>query len=253
MAEVDAALRALVADVDAAIFDVDDATFSARIVATIDRSTVPTPAVRRGRRRRAIAIAIIGVLVGGGVATPAVADWVRMRIGGVEIQRRDVPAGSRLGSGLELGRRVTLAEARQEVPFVVRRIDAIATAPEVWVDTSGTIPVVSLVYPSAPKLPVTRAGVGLLLQEFAAPLGSNSVMTKFAGPDTAVEPVTVGGARGAWLQGAHGIGLLSRGDLTFVENRLAANALVWEEGGVTYRIEAAVGKQAALEFARSMR
>jgi hypothetical protein len=77
------------------------------------------------------------------------------------------------------------------------------------------------------------------------------------GPNTKIETVTVAGSPGVWLEGApHAVFLQPSpdGSQPVVDNiRLAGNTLLWYRDGVTYRLEAKVGKERALQIAGTVR
>ena len=250
MAELDLDLGAGLRDVAAHLDVADVPDLGARVAAQIDAAGLRPPVVQR-RVRRAV-IALVAVVIGGASATaaPAVADWLRQRVGGVEIRRDETPVPAP-NTESDLGRRTTLAEAQRAAPFPVRKLGApySAVQPEVWVDDIGGITVVSLVYGD------------ILLQQFAAPLADRATMTKLVGGDTVVEEVEVegDGVRGLWIEGAHGI-VLRTGDvgdvgddqLRYVPSRRASNTLVWEVGGVTHRLESSLDRSPALARASTL-
>jgi hypothetical protein len=66
--------------------------------------------------------------------------------------------------------------------------------------------------------------------------------------------VPVSGADGFWLEGAPHL-LIQEEDGEIVEHeisRLAANVLIWERGGITYRVESNLGRAETLAIATSM-
>jgi hypothetical protein len=72
-------------------------------------------------------------------------------------------------------------------------------------------------------------------------------------PGTTYEPVTVEGAQGFWISGEpHVIAYLEPdGDIRSETVRLAGNVLLWETGGVTYRIESTLSRAKAIAIAES--
>jgi len=77
---------------------------------------------------------------------------------------------------------------------------------------------------------------------------------KGAGPGTRVQSVTVAGRPGFWLDGApHRFQYVGPdGGGLHGEARLAANVLLWEQGGLILRLESALPLDAALRIASSM-
>lgn len=223
-----------------------DDMLAVRVVAAIERSAVAAPVVVRRRRRLAATTAGASAL-----AAPAVADWLQERIGGVEVRRVPTTVAPSLATALDLGRPVSLREAEAEAGFPIKQLGP--RPADVWIDDIEGITVVSLVYPPSSELPATRSGAGALVQQFAAALDAPTVMGKSAGPDVTIERVEVDGHKGLWLRGGHGIFVGDRGRLQFAPTRLAANTLVWEADGVTYRLESSLERPPAIALAETLR
>ena len=70
---------------------------------------------------------------------------------------------------------------------------------------------------------------------------------------TILQPVELGDL-GFWLEGApHTVMFLdANGQIQEDSTRLAGNTLLWEEDGVSYRLEADLEMEEALKIARSM-
>src|SRR4029079_8796354 len=101
----------------------------------------------------------------------------------------------------------------------------------------------SLVYLARPGLPSATRGVGALLTML--PGGDPLIVKKLLGAGTSVQGVDVDGGFGVFVSGdAH---------LVIPPNRLAGNILLWVRGDTTYRLETALGRDAALRLARSVR
>ena len=80
------------------------------------------------------------------------------------------------------------------------------------------------------------------------------VLLKTVGPGTVHEVVTVDGGPGVWLSGApHNVYSHSSDGNEFEETLyLAGNVLVWERGARSFRLEADIDKEEALELAESL-
>jgi hypothetical protein len=78
---------------------------------------------------------------------------------------------------------------------------------------------------------------------------------KLIGHDTSTKFVDVGGAPGIWIERAdHVVFYLGRsGEERRFTGYLSGNTLVWQRGSVSYRLEAGVSLERALELARSLR
>ena len=171
------------------------------------------------------------------------ADW--LGIGAVRIERvqrlPDVGPGRDLG----LGRRSTAAAARRTTGLPVPSIRALGAPDAVYADrpvAARSSASVSVVYRARRGLPAATRGIGALLT--VLPGGDPAVVKKLAEAGTTVEFVDVGGALGAFVSGEPHV--------VSPPNRLAGNTLLWVRGGLTYRLETALGRDAAVRLARSV-
>ena len=188
---------------------------------------------RRWLRPAAIALAVLVVAIGAAFAVPpartAILDWLGLR--GVSIVRVDeLPPTSPVGR-LDLGRRVTLGEAP---PWTLLPDDA----PDSVFVEDGTV---NLLWG-------TPDDVRLLLSEFRG----DPYIEKLVEGDTEVEPVSVNGRAGAWLEQPHVV-LFKDPSGRFRNDapRLAGKTLLWEHGDLTLRLEGDLSKTEALRIARS--
>ena len=113
---------------------------------------------------------------------------------------------------------------------------------------------VFLVWRASDRLPeVGNSGVGVLLAEFRADL-AEPIFAKIVEGGTTVDQVTVNGLPAFWLAGAPHVFMFETGgrDLAEDETRLTGNVLVWETGGITYRLESGLGLQESLAIAESL-
>jgi hypothetical protein len=209
------------------------------------------PARRRlvSRRALVVALAVLAVAVGALFAVPqtrgAILEFFHLR--GVTIERVEelptVPVQS--GLGTFLGDPLTLAQARERADFDVVVPEAFGEPDEVYFQV-GPPPggMVSFVYGS-------KDDPQALLTQFAGRV--DEIIFKKVAPDTKVEPVTVDGQPGYWLEGAHFFSYLDRhGDMQSEQVRLAGNVLLWERGTRTLRLEADISKEEALRIAASV-
>jgi hypothetical protein len=115
--------------------------------------------------------------------------------------------------------------------------------------------VFNVAYPPLPGAPSTACGhgVGVLISEFVGRL-DRPLMQKFIDRGTSVQPVDVGSSPGLWVSGEpHEVAYLGpNGSLITDSLRLSANALLWQRGAVTLRVETALPLDRALAIARSM-
>ena len=253
MPDLETRLRALAAEAE---FPPTPAALASTARTRVEAPAVPSrgrPRYRRGglRSRRGLAVALVcafAVPAAAIAAVPdarhAVLDWLGLR--SVEVRRVPTPPQRSAPSGRPgLGRPATLAAARSAVRFrvlVPRRLHA---APRIFVAGSPPGGRVSLVYAGPPRVLVTQFR------------GSHTraFLEKAIGPGTHVERVRVAGAPGAWISGRpHGFVYAdARGLIREERLRLAGDVLVWERGGVVYRLEGPVSKAGALRIASSLK
>jgi len=194
---------------------------------------------RSWRRPVLVAMAILVVAIGAVLLVPpartAILDWLGLR--NVSVVRVDeLPTARPLGP-LDLGRQVTLAEAKRRAPWIVVPEDR---PDRVYVSDSLPGGKVTLLWGSAssPRLLMTE-------------ITGHAYIEKIVQGEQSVEPVRIGDA-GAWFQGRHVVMFTDRNG-TFHEGvgRLAANTLVWQLGDVTLRLEGDLTKEEALRIART--
>jgi hypothetical protein len=196
-------------------------------------------------------------------ARSAIADRLGLRGIGIEwIEDAPAPAPSPAGARLMLGRAVTIDEARAAVdfPVVVPMKEAFANPPEVYLMGESEGPMVSFVYPPSPGLPQSEvAGVGALLTQFRGEAERNLIekglLANGEDPQTRLETVTVNGNPGFWITGApHAVFFVcyDAGECRQERYRLAGNVLLWEQDGVTLRLESALARDEAVAIAESV-
>jgi hypothetical protein len=206
--------------------------------------------------RRGTALALAALLVAVTVVAAAVYSLGGLSIVFVSRVPSVPPLASLsgpLGSNLDLGDPITLAEATSNVRFSVF-VPASPTlgAPDVVYFGSRLVGgQVSLVYgPGAGRPAPTESGVSILVTEFRGDL-EERLAQKSVGPGTTVEILTVNDGLAFWIQGkAH---ILEYRDPTGgyapESIRLVHNALAWEEAGTVLRIEGNLSRSDALALA----
>ncbi len=104
-----------------------------------------------------------------------------------------------------------------------------------------------------PGIPlVKQTGLGVLITEFRGDL-IPGFLTKEVGPSTTLEETSVNGNPGWWIAGAPHVVVTRIGEMDYpVSLRMAANTLIWEHGGVTYRIESGLSKADAFRIAAGL-
>jgi len=193
-------------------------------------------------------------------ARAAAIEFLHLR--GIDIFRAPAiatPAATAVPRATFAGTLTTLNEARRGADFaVLAPADARLGAPdEVYRGKSpnGTHDVVTLVYTIRAGIPVSReAGVSALVVEFRGRV-DEGLFGKVAGAGTRIEDVTVSGGRGFWIEGEPHLFFYrdESGNIWNETLRLAGNTLLWEQDGVTFRLEAQVSRDDALRIAASFR
>jgi len=197
---------------------------------------------------RPLGLALVALLILAGVATA-----LGYRLPGLDILFVDrlPPAGS----GLDLGSPVPLAEAvAVDRPRVL--VPASLPAPDTAFELgAGDRRIVTLAYRAATGQ-ATLTGSDLTLTVMAVPGEADvDLIRKLLGTGTTLEAVDVGGSRGWWISGAPHEVLVLRPDGTVgtLSSVLAGDTLVFSRGGTLYRLESALGRDATIRIAESMR
>ena len=160
------------------------------------------------------------------------------------------------GSALRLGDPVSLDEVETLTGFppALPTDPAIGPPDAVYVDRSRSNQVAFVWAPSA-ALPETRdPGVGLILMRFDGRM-DEGYHQKLLGLGVTSEPVRVAGRAGFWISGdPHFFFYVGKDGATIDDDRRwVGDALVWSDGTLTYRIESALGRDATIELAESLR
>ena len=205
------------------------------------------------RRRVVLAVAVaLLALLGATLAIPdARSAFFRiLNIGGERIEIVDeLPEIETLedltGEIFEttLGERVTLDQARVRSDFPLRELEE--EPDRVYVGERGTV---WFLYGTPQDVRL------LVAQTPSSTVDAPGLMKKVAGPETRVDLVSVNGSQGVFLEGAHFLFILDeRGNAIEASPRLAEDVLIWDEGGVAYRLEGDLERDEALRLARELR
>lgn len=203
---------------------------------TVRVEAAPHGRASRWRRPLVIALAVVVVAIGIAFAVPparsAILDF--FRLGGVTVERvSTLPAAEERPLGAELGRRVSYGEARGILggPVALPDVDG---RPQLY-EREGAISFV-LATPEAVLVTQVR------------PLGGGTLLKKVAGFSRIEDADIDDRRRGLWIAGEEHVVYWMQ-----APPRLAGNVLLWEDGGITYRIEGRhLTKERALELARQM-
>lgn len=204
-----------------------------------------------------VAATLAVILVAALLLTPQVADALGnlLSVTGVQVYRvPQTPTAIATAPALALpGRRVaTIAEASGSVGFAVRAPAALGEPSAIYVETAPAR--VTMVYASVKGIaPSPQAGVSAIVVEFKGTL-ETQIMAKAIGPGTTLDAVPLGTGVGYYLAGQpHQFFFRDpAGNIQPETLRLAGNTLLWEEGGVTYRLEAQVDRDEAIRIASTL-
>ncbi len=164
-----------------------------------------------------------------------------------------VPVGQRL----LLGDHVDLKAAQRLAGFRIHApaSDQLGQPDEVYARLlPGGAVMISLVYLPDARLPETaETGVGLILMEFTAASDTGYLVKSLAG-DGKLSDVTVNGREGWWIEGTSQLIMLADPTSGCCPGswRASGNILLWEQGGVTFRMESALPPDAAVAIASSV-
>jgi hypothetical protein len=139
-------------------------------------------------------------------------------------------------------------------PLLVPTLPVLGEPDAVYLGQNVSGGEVSLVYGVRDGLPKTaQPGVGLLFSEFRGEI-EPAFFGKVLSAGTTLEPVMVNGGRGFWIEGAPHLIFYrdASGQVHDEQLRLAGNTLLWEQDGLTLRLESALTKDEALRIAASV-
>lgn len=210
--------------------------------------------------RPALVLAVIAVLLLAGTvfaAVPGVRDAVLEFFGlqGATVERVATLPTPPPEQNLDLGRRTTLEQARDEIAFEALVPGELGDPDLVYLREPPSGGELSLAYrprPGLPRAQTTR--LGLLVSEFRGDIHPDYVR-KLAGPGTRIERLTIDGRPAIWIEGAQHFFFYRDPNGDSVENdlRLAQNVLLLERGRLLVRLEGAFDRAQAVAIGRSLR
>ena len=156
------------------------------------------------------------------------------------------------GSSVELGELVDAATAAEGAGFpVLLPSDPALGAPDaVYLSERDEV---ALAWAPTDELPPTvQSDIGLLIMQFRGSVSPEPI-GKIISSGTRVEPVRIGDG-GYWIAGDPHIYFYISPEGEHVEEgrRWVGDALIWQDGDITYRIETSLGKDAAIRIAESL-
>lgn len=219
----------------------------AAVLARLDATPRPRPMIPRWATVAAALVLAFAVAV---TVSPAVRATVTdlLRFAGIEL--RDEPGPALRGEGLLPGERsVDLGEARHLAAFPISVPAGLGYPDDVRVADEPPR-VVSLLYETGPGRPPATGPVATRLDEFDGQLGP--AFEKFLGMADGRE-VDVAGVPGIWVDRPHELLYIDRtGQWRTETARLSAQALVWQRGAVTFRLEGTFTLEDALKIAATV-
>ncbi len=195
------------------------------------------------------AAAIVAIAAVTVVVVPPAREAVADLLGIGRVQVEVVAELPPVAADLQLGREVSLAEARAAAATPVPVPAELGAPDAAYVAPDG---IVTLAWAPRPGLPdVAGSGVGALLSVLAEP---GVIIPKQITVDTEPRSVVVAGEPGLFLEGGpHVVFLEPRpGGAVETRGRLAGNTLLWQRGDATLRLEADVDLPTALRIAESI-
>ncbi len=160
------------------------------------------------------------------------------------------------GATLGLGQPVAVADVAARAAFPIRfPTDPLVGTPDAAFIDPTRAGQVSLVWRARPDLPPTLdPGVGLLLGQFNGRLDEGFI-TKSIDSGTRLERVFVKDGPAFWISGNPHFFFYEGPNGQFVDDsrRWVGDSLLWTDGATTYRLETALGRDAAIRIAASLR
>jgi len=232
---------------------------AAEPVAPVRDLDLPAPWRHRHRLLLVAAAVLLALVVALSAVTPtrdAIARW--LGIGVIEVRneptprattppgQNPVPGGPTTGTELASGQVATdLAAAQARVSFTVRLAHHPAAGSPSTIVTDDRIPggLVAITYER------------FTLVELASADGSLPMMRKTLDPTAHAESAAVLGHEAFWITGdPHEIGYLTQDNRYLTDSvRRAGDVLIWEDGGITFRIEGLHDRAEAEAIAASVR
>ena len=232
----------------------------------------PVPATRPTRLRPVVALALALLVL---LALAGVAGGLGFRLPGLDINLVErlpsvaaVPGSIAPATGPGSFGATPPAGALSNLGSPIPVADALAfDRPRVLLPASMPAPEVAYVIGAGDRRIVTfawRAGHGetripssdLALTVMAVPgTAEDALIEKNLDRGSSIQPVSVGDDRGWWISGAPHELLFERpdGQVGTVRSAIAGDTLVFERDGTLYRLESALGRDATIAIAESLR
>jgi len=214
---------------------------SAHVELPAERDLAPAVRGRIGSRRPrpgglAIALALVVLAVAVALAVPPARSEIRhwLGLGTARVEFVDRLPDVQTRRPLEIGRKTSLREARERVPYDVLTSSLLGAPREVHLLGDQ----VGFVYGKHKLLVVQSRG---------------TYFQKDVGPETSVEHVQLNGREALWISGGrHYFAYVERNhQVRQAPLYLVGSALIWTRGDLTLRLEGKLSRAEALRIARS--
>ena len=219
----------------------------ARIAGARPSPEPPTAGPVRRPVLRGLALALVAAIVLAGVAAA-----LGYRLPGLDIVF--VPSLPPAGAGFDLGSPVPLEEARAGEPHLLlpSTLPAPSTA---WEVGAGDRRIVTVAWRADPGRPTLEDSDLSLLLMAVKGRADGALFTKALPQGARIEPVTIDGEQGWWISGAVHELLFLRpdGNAGTLTTRLVGDTLVFSRDNTLYRLESALGKDATIAIAETLR
>ncbi len=220
------------------------------------RSGTPAPRpARTPRARWVVVLALLILLIAGAVAGAALLGLPGLRLGFTEVLPSPVVVREPQAIRRWLGVPGDMAGASRALGGDLLVPHALGEPDEVYLGTGAWPDRVALVYHPSPGAPAVAEGIGVIVTEWGGAFDERMGDKWLQETGGHAELVDVAGTQGYWLTGKpHVIEFLDdESGVGPLPSRLVGDVLVWQTGSVVYRIESALGRDATLAIARSMR
>ena len=202
-------------------------------------------------RGAALALAAVLLLVGVAAAVGIALGGLRLVFGPASL-----PPLPSMSVGPGIGTVTTLDEARSAVSFTLRvpGLPELGQPDLVYVAQPPEGGVVTLLYSSRPGFPAdSSSGIGLIITQFRADIGPD-VFEKLLDSGVRVTSTHVHGLAAWWVAGGEHFFFYrdAKGQIVDSTLRLAGDTLIWEENGVTHRVEGAPSLADAIRVAEAL-
>jgi hypothetical protein len=218
------------------------------------RVTLSNPGrARYGRFRRVgrgsvLALAAVLIIVSGAVAARFGLPDVLFQ----QSQQQGEPLDDQtpIGQGWTFDSEITLEQAESDVDWTVVWPQSLGRPDHVYEQRIGAATMISLVYNPRVGYPAGGSGgPGVLLVEVGGAL-ENLQITKTIPEGGVVEAVNLAGVTGYWVAGTFHQFAIDARNGEHLLHQVGGQTLVWQSGGVVYRLETRAGKDVSVALAR---